>query len=234
MPKNARTLFAEIAWTVVPFIVIAIILAVAVQISQPPLEFKAFTPDDVSRLISSLLIVTVFLERTLEIFVTALREPRAKELERESLRWKDYTEKYASHPAGQQPEYTLEDALKYHRLAEEACARYRSGTQRFAMWLALLMGLLVSGVGLRALEVFVDTSKVSPAYPNQLAFFRIIDILITGGLLAGGSDGIHKVTKLLDTFWQRSQENLKNPPATREIAVPTAPEIPLAPPPPIG
>ena len=41
---------------------------------------------------------------------------------------------------------------------------------------------------------------------KQLNLFYTIDILLTGGLLAGGSEGIHRLTRAYEQFIDLSQQ----------------------------
>ena len=39
--------------------------------------------------------------------------------------------------------------------------------------------------------------------------FRCVDVLLTGGLIAGGSDGIHKITQLATTFFEETRNGIR-------------------------
>ena len=51
---------------------------------------------------------------------------------------------------------------------------------------------------MRALEIFVDPSTVWSA--GQQSWFRIVDVLITGALVGGGADGLHKIVSIFTDF----------------------------------
>ena len=77
---------------------------------------------------------------------------------------------------------------------------YKSETQKLSLRVSFFIGILVSAVGIRTLgSLVVDIS----AYPSaQKAFFNLVDILITAGLLAGGSEGIHQLTSVYTNYMQ--------------------------------
>ncbi len=76
--------------------------------------------------------------------------------------------------------------------------KYRMRTRSLSLWLGLFIGILVSAVGIRALHKLVASL---PAEGTVQAYvFNIVDIVLTGCLIAGGSDGIHKISELYNSF----------------------------------
>lgn len=69
----------------------------------------------------------------------------------------------------------------------------KSDNKRIATIASLIVGTAVSFAGVRFLEPFFEISSLED-YQAQL--FHAVDILLTAGLLSGGSDGIHQVTRL--------------------------------------
>jgi len=57
------------------------------------------------------------------------------------------------------------------------------------------MGTLVAIGGLRGLAWLVGEPTASPVagLPAQRTFFRLIDVLLTGMVIGGGADGVHKI-----------------------------------------
>lgn len=67
------------------------------------------------------------------------------------------------------------------------------GTRRFTYGVGFLLGLLVALAGVRTLDIFFspeDTAKLA-----QVQLFNFMDIVLTAGVLAAGSDGIHQITR---------------------------------------
>ena len=71
-------------------------------------------------------------------------------------------------------------------------------TQKLSLRISFTIGIVVSAIGIRALSgLGVDI----PNLPlDQKNYFNIVDIFITAGLLAGGSEGIHQLTTVYDNY----------------------------------
>jgi hypothetical protein len=54
-------------------------------------------------------------------------------------------------------------------------------------------------VGLRALETLVDPA-LSAWSPQQSTAFRLVDVLLTGAVIARGSEGIHHLATVFENF----------------------------------
>jgi len=62
---------------------------------------------------------------------------------------------------------------------------------------------VVSLIGFRALNFFVQGGAGSVLYPNhphQLWAFQIVDVILTGALISGGSDGVHQMVTIFTNF----------------------------------
>lgn len=84
---------------------------------------------------------------------------------------------------------------------------YKSDTRIIALWTSLLCGLLISAIGIRSIEplIVIDTSN-----PMQIIIFRFLDAFLTGGLIAGGSEGIHKFTQVFTDFLEATSRQAKD------------------------
>ncbi len=82
---------------------------------------------------------------------------------------------------------------------------YRSRTETLAMYGSFLMGLAVALSGVHILQVLFDISSL-PAVQQTL--FKATDIVLTAGLIAGGSKGINGLTSLFGNFLARSKDNI--------------------------
>jgi hypothetical protein len=85
-------------------------------------------------------------------------------------------------------------------------AAYKSDTRIIALWTSLLFGLLMSAIGIRSIEplVFIDSNNLI-----QVVIFRCLDALLTGGLIAGGSEGIHKIIQVFINFMEATSKQIK-------------------------
>ena len=95
-----------------------------------------------------------------------------------------------------------------HQTAETRCVA-------FSMSVAL--GVIVATMGIRALGLFVDPGEFEDLRQGQRYFFHAIDIVLTTGLIAGGSGGFHQLTSLITAFLERTKENLVNGGPRKEL-----------------
>ena len=70
--------------------------------------------------------------------------------------------------------------------------------------IALLVGFTISAIaccgGIGILDNVITTTNADKT------FIRAIDILLTSGLLAGGSDAFHQFVRALETFFQNAKQ----------------------------
>jgi len=198
------------------FLPILISVAILLPASFTPnlFVFKPFGWNEVSQLLTFLLLISLFLERALEVFIITWRggEGERRDLQIAELQTLQDRKLQQSENLANIEE--LDSTKKLEGLKQER-AIYKSQTKRIALWTALFIGLLISGVGVRALETLINLKVFSPDeqpifYTWQVFIFRILDTLLTGGLIAGGSDGIHKITQVFAIFLDETQSKIKN------------------------
>ena len=69
--------------------------------------------------------------------------------------------------------------------------------------------LIVSAVGVRT---FAALFELGPAPANQVTMLGVVDIVLTAGMLAGGTAGISAISELLGTYVTASRKRaLENP-----------------------
>ncbi len=210
--------------------------------------FRPFGVNEVTQLLTLLALVSLFLERALEVFINTWRGPREEQLnneiannervidEKSKLREakieqpqglvqttetevsrapRRVVKEVAVKPIPAETEELtdeLRDELEKLRKNQQERSRYKSETRKIALWTALVVGLLVSGVGLRSLDTLVQPVQGSMYSGVQSLVLRCLDVLLTGGLIAGGSDGIHKITQLFTTFFEENRDRLRDRP----------------------
>jgi hypothetical protein len=184
---------------IIHLVLIAIALSLPLWLTPGSLTVKAFGPADVSRLLAFPLLVALFLERALEVFVNTWRDPQAEKLD---LEVKDAQAKLAA--------ASTAATISAVKTATQAQIDYRSDTRRIALWSALVMGLVVSAVGVRTLQTLVDTASLQSLGTYQRDAFLLLDVFLTGGLIAGGSEGIHKLTQVYSDFMDATSQKVKS------------------------
>lgn len=130
-----------------------------------------------------LYIVALFVERALEVLMKAWRQGGKVSLEHE----KNLAEDTAQHEHAK-------------RLKE-----YRAGTQRRALLAGLTLGFLVSLSGVRLLGPIFQLDEAAE-WTFQMGLFQFTDIILTAGLIAGGSSTIHELMALIDNFLRTSRK----------------------------
>ena len=132
-----------------------------------------------------LYVVALFVERSLEVLIKAWRQGGKSRLEEEVR--------------------SAEENGKAE--AEKKLQEHKTGTQRRALLVGLTLGIMVSLSGVRLLgPIFEPGDAVAPF---QQAVFQFTDIILTAGLIAGGSATIHELMALIDDFLKTSRKHAK-------------------------
>jgi len=151
----------------------------------------------VGTLLTTIFVVAVFMERSQEVLLTAMRAYGSETLGLEIRRVQRLVhigEKNNKDDAVVDALQNQLEALRLQRL------NYRAHTRIIALRFGLLFGLLISVAGIRTLGILVDEQLVSSLPVFQGVLFHGIDVLLTGGVIAGGSDGIHKMAELYRAY----------------------------------
>lgn len=150
-----------------------------------------------------LIVIALFLERALEVYklsylsqekerLTAQVEPI--QLELQSL----ITTNGEDNPNN--------EAIKAVKLrlfnAQESLRVYKNYMRQNLLRVAIAFGTLISLVGVRSLESAFDFPEPESIFELfRVYLFRILDVMLTAGLIAGGSEGIHTVIKKLSNLF---------------------------------
>lgn len=152
---------------------------------------------DLAGLLAPLAFASAVVERAVEILVSPWRDEGANKLEMAVSAIK-------ARPAD--PATSTQDGAAL-KLASDALDEYRGDTQRYAFAVSLLLSVLVSIAGVRALGPFVDSVKPGDSkFTNdaQRFFFLAVDVALSAALLAGGADGIHSVMNAITSFFDNT------------------------------
>ncbi len=132
-----------------------------------------------------LYIIALFVERSLEVLIKAWRQG-GKSLIEEKAR-----------TAAESDRAAVESELQ----------EYKAGTQKRALLLGLTLGIMVSLSGVRLLGVLFDSGGATASF--QQAVFHFTDVVLTAGLIGGGSATIHELMALIDDFLKASRRSAK-------------------------
>lgn len=170
---------------------VALGTGVAVYIWPPgPIHFAKFTAADFTQQLAPLMLVSIFIERSLEVFITAWRGGKETELQRD---------------VDKQTQLAGGDLAKLDKVqkAQDTLSQYKSQTAQLALPAALVLGILISALGIRGLGNFVDKSSF---HGQQQSWFTVADVLLTGSLVGGGSDVVHQVIHAFTNFLNPPQK----------------------------
>jgi hypothetical protein len=151
------------------------------------LTLRPFAGADVLRLLGSVGVVALLVERTIEVSVGAWR---GKVTDRLFSAAESAKLALISAPANVTLHETV--AMRQGELAD-----YRSDTRKVALRAAVLLGLLVAAAGFRTIETLVV-----PAAGTGIAaaLFRVLDLLMTAAIIGGGSEPIHRMISTVTTY----------------------------------
>jgi membrane protease YdiL (CAAX protease family) len=130
--------------------------------------------NSVAQMLTVLFLIATFLERALEVYMITFRKPGEYK----------YSVTLAPSDIKQGEPKTLDE--------------YKNETSKIALFSALTIGILISMIGIRGIEPFIYLQGTNNW---QIFWFRILDIILTGGVIAGGSDFIHTMLQVITTFF---------------------------------
>jgi hypothetical protein len=144
-------------------------------------------------ILTPLVLYSLFVERAIEVFLTVWR---GRESDALALEVKQKKQSLTVKGA---------DISGYNGL-QQALSQYKGTTRDIAFTSSFVLGILISLAGVRALALFVDPASLDDLSSYQVAWFTVLDIFITGALIGGGSDGIHKIVTMFTTFMDATKE----------------------------
>jgi hypothetical protein len=185
----------------------------------------------------SLFLVSLFVERVIEVFVsvwsdrqTAVHEQNldywqsrqgrlAQDVqklvaERDGTPTPDAARKATIDQLLQQKRASIEEADANADIEMKALLPFEARTRKVSIWIGLVVGLFTSAVGFRFLSQIVDVSAIyKPAEhvnSEQFGWFVAADVLLTGAVLAGGSKLVHQIFSVYDSFMDSTQKSLSD------------------------
>lgn len=189
---------------------ILIIIAVFYTAWQLQFESITFKPDAATNLpamFGYLLLICIFVERSIEMFLSSFRGAGADKLD---LKIKNLQENIKDLEGKMQFDDVamkqLTEMKTNLRTTGDDRAHYRAESGYLALWIGLLIGLVVSLVGVRILGNIVEFDNM---VDKQKGGFIAVDVLLTGSVLAGGSEAFNKIMKVYNSFMTKSAENNK-------------------------
>ena len=132
--------------------------------------------------LGGIFIIVLLVERATEIIISIWRQAPTDKMEKELS--------------------TLSGDPKA-RKAEEL-VNYKAETKSISLLVGFTLSVVVCSAGLGLLGEIIDVEK------GNTNFLRGVDIILTSGLIAGGSDAFHQFVRALETFFKTSKEKMEN------------------------
>jgi hypothetical protein len=177
-----------------PVLVIALVLSAgaALHLNADVLPFNTAAFMNIGEVLAPLVAISAFIERAVEVLLTTARNEESNRLQT------------VLDQSSQDPTQTSR--------TDEARARlqaYKSQTQRLAFLLSVGLGVLAGLLGVRALSNLL----AKDAHP--VPAFEILDIALTGLVIGGGADGIHKIVKAVTDYMEMISRKSQAAPGTQ-------------------
>ena len=199
-------------------LVVLLTVVVYTSIEFDEVLFNPVTIDSIVGLLTPLFVIALFLERTQEVFISTWRKIGRDELESGKARTKQdlsaaenqltTLQQANAAPGDLQEAQSQVDILGAQLVDKEnEITLYKGETRRTAFLVGITAGILVSVVGVRVLHPLMDADFELAGL--QDVAFDSLDIFITGGLLGGGSDGIHKGVSVITDFLDATRDKMK-------------------------
>jgi hypothetical protein len=168
--------------------------------SRSAARFAGNITEEAPKVVTSLTVIAIFMERALAVINSAWlgeQSERARAAVRAAVAAKgpglvERSEAYGMLRAALMTEAELE-------------ARKR----RLRVVIGFLFGLVISAAGIRTLAGLAIPQAQVPVTPD-VDLFNFVDIILTAGLLAGGSEGMAKLATLIRAAVERTTDRLRS------------------------
>jgi len=187
--------------------------AVAIILEHPTshLPVRNFQLSDCVPFFTELTAIALFVERSLEVMLTPWREKDARKMEAEHEAARDQlTVVQQSAIAGNAAAAArVADAKKGADSKRQDVVEYRARTQQVAFLVSLAVGILLSLLGVRAMQFFFNDADVRNLPVIQGRLFQALDVLLTGALISGGADALHQMVTMFTDFANTTSAKMK-------------------------
>ncbi len=159
------------------------------------LPLKDLALKDLMGKLGALFIIVLLVERLIELFVHPWRSPKTESLKMELFTFS------AEGKRLRKPGHQTVDT-------EKKLGSHRSKTRLVTLLAGFVIGVFISigGVGFLNELVHVDPAAVGE---KQIPYLRKVDVVLTAGLIAGGSDGFHQFMKAILVFFEETTKKME-------------------------
>ncbi|MBE0639284.1 MAG: hypothetical protein IH598_12265 [Bacteroidales bacterium] len=184
-------------------------LAAAVVAYYYQMDALSFKTDlditDVPQLFGYLILIALFVERAIELLLALWRSAEADSLDRNIEKLKERMAKISDNTEAEKE--AKRQIMTEIELAEDDRVDFKAESRLAAIWTGMVIGVIISTIGVRILgSIFEDPVS---SHKIHMGLFIVVDVFLTGFVLAGGSGAIHKIMTLYDSAMTRATENNK-------------------------
>lgn len=201
-PLENEATTMEKKWVTLYFLILGglAVLAFYTATQNVTLPFLPVTGESIVDLLAPLFVISLFLERAQEVIVSSWRG-FARQQKQNLIEEKTNAREIA---IGKPDAEAAQDLTNEILEAKHDLFDFRTKTSRMSFLLGLGVGILIAIVGVRILLPLVDIAGLG-IDSMQLKIFTFIDVLLTGAVLGGGSDGIHKLIVVITDFLESTR-----------------------------
>lgn len=203
-PSRGQGLETLFKWALVLLILLAVAAAFISASFRAEAEFKTGAGELALSALGTLFIIALFVERAQQVYIYAWRGLDRLKVDRPVANLSAVL-KDAEQSGDQERLSAAARQLADAMLIRE---RFRAQTRKIAFLGGMGIGIVIAWVGPRILGEIVSFNADLDGLHGVL--FHSVDILITGGLIGGGSEGIHKVVVLITDFLDRTRERVND------------------------
>lgn len=155
----------------------------AIWLNLGPVRFGPFSAQAASTFLMPLVWTALFVERSLEVFLTPWRGGNSDDIQ-ERITQLTGAEGMATELAA----------------AKIELVTYKSATRGVAFSLGFSLGIVSAMFGIRGFLAFVDPGSLAGVSLVQRTVLGALDVLLSGALIAGGSEGLHRVISVFMAY----------------------------------
>ncbi|ODS33043.1 MAG: hypothetical protein SCARUB_01805 [Candidatus Scalindua rubra] len=169
------------------------------------IDFKDDALKEALKIIGYLFVISLIMERAIEVFLSTWRggEADLKDLEINRL-----TVQLNELTNANKKSNEINKIKKELKSLNKKRTEYRIKSREIALWTGLIFGIIVGAIGIHTLGAIVNLDKVDNI--PQKTTFKIVDIILTGSVLAGGSEAINKIMKVYTNYMKATADIAKD------------------------
>lgn len=158
------------------------------------IDISSFDFSKIIGLLGSIAFISLLVERASEIFMVDPKEEEKENLKREV---RSFNKRNVLSP--EEAEIKIQKATKLKV--------YQSERRKKVSIFAFTIGILIAMFGVRILTNLIENPESMNAVQSR--FINIIDMILTGCVIAGGSEGIHYIIKMFGNFMPENQRQTR-------------------------